>query len=80
MSYQSVFLHQTPSKSTEIVHPRGDRRLVKVVTRKYHDPAHKPLPLFCLILAGVWYLRDSTVNCSGFPNSGNLVAILTILI
>ena len=50
MSYQSVFLHQTPSKSTEIVHPRGNHQLVKVVTRKY-DPAHKPLLLFCLILA-----------------------------
>ena len=52
------------SKSTETARPRGDRRSVMVVTREYHDPAHKPPPLFCLMLAcrkGGAYLRDTTV-------------------
>ena len=49
--YFVVFLHQTASKSTEIVWPRGDLWSVMVVTRNYHDPAHKPPPLFCLMLA-----------------------------
>ena len=65
-AYFVVFLHQIASKNTEIAHPRGDRRSVMVVTWKYHDPVHKPLPLFCLMLAcrkggRTLYLRDSTV-------------------
>ena len=40
-----------PGKSTEIVHPRGSRRSVTLVTQKYHNPANKPPSLFCLMLA-----------------------------
>ena len=50
-AYFVSFIHQTTSKSSEIARPLGDRWLVMVVTRKYHDPARKPPPLFCLMLA-----------------------------
>ena len=50
-AYFVVFLHQTASESAEIACPRGDRRSVMVVKRKYHDSMHKPPPLFCLMLA-----------------------------
>ena len=57
MSYQSLlsffasFIYQTASKSAEISRQCCNRWLVMVVTWKYHDPAHKPPPLFCLMLA-----------------------------
>ena len=67
-AYFVVFLHQMAGKSTKIAHPRGNRRSVMVVTREYHDPAHEPPPLFCLMLAYrkggcicriLWYLPHS---------------------
>ena len=70
MSYQSllrrfrpVFIHQTASKSTEIVRPRGDCWSVMIVRRKYNDPAHKPPPVLpdaSMQKRGA-YLRDSMV-------------------
>ena len=52
------------SKSTEIVCPRGDHQSVMVVTRKYHDPTHKPSPILpdaSMQKGGGAYLQDSTV-------------------
>ena len=57
--------------------PRGNRRLVMVVSRRHHDLTYKPPPHFCLRLAcqkgGGAYLRDSTVvqlhNPFGLCNS-----------
>ena len=67
MSYQSLLCHFSPSNSQQkyrVACTCGDRRSAMVVTRKYHDPAHKPPPLSCLMLVcrkGSVYLWDSTV-------------------
>ena len=64
MSYQSVFLHQTARKSTEIARSHGNHRLAMVLMQKYLNPTHKPPPLFCLMLAcrkgGGGYLQNFT--------------------
>ena len=51
LSFFSSFAHQTARESTEIVRPRGMCRSVIVVTRKCKDPANKPPPHFCPMLA-----------------------------
>ena len=50
LSLFSSFAHQTAREIAEIARPRGIRRSVMVVTRKYHYPAYKPPPLFCPML------------------------------
>ena len=49
--FSSSFAHQTARKSAEIACPRGIQWSVMVVTRKYNDPANKPPPHFCPMLA-----------------------------
>ena len=46
----SSFVHQTAGESTEISCPHGIQQSVMVVT-EYYDPANKPSPRFCSMLA-----------------------------
>ena len=46
----SSFAHQTARGSAEIACPCGIRRVIMVITCKYHYPANKPPFLFCPML------------------------------